>query len=695
MKRKLFAIFTSVLMLCAMLPLGAVGVSAATSGITGDCTWRLDGSRLIISGNGAMQDYEYYSTLPWGRNITSISIEHGVTTIGKYAFQGCAHLETASFPDSVTTIGGWAFDDCSSLNSVILSIGVTTIEDCAFRNCISLTSLNIPSSVINISSGAFYNCSSLTAIDVDENNRNYCSVNGVLFNKSKTILLQYPINKFVGIYTVPLGVTTINKSAFSNCKWLVTVTIPNSVTLIDYYAFSGCSALTSISLSKSVTSIGGGAFDECYSLTDVYYNGEEINKSDITVLYNNDSLLNANWHYSEGEQPEISTGTTGDCIWTLDGTHLTISGNGKMSDYYYRNDDEYLPTPWGTSITSVTIEQGVTNIGAGAFKSCRTLNSVSISNSVKTIGRGAFIGCDSLLSIVIPNNVQNIGIDAFYDCTFLQSVSIGDGVTHIGRDAFCFCESLTFVDMGNNVSSVGIGAFANCASLHSIILSDKVTGIDDEAFLGCYSLQSVYLPASVTYLGLSAFYTCREFGNVDVYYGGSEKDKANIYIDDGNSINWHYTCSNPKSNYSSTIQHSVMDTDNGNGLAFRFELSAQNMSIQSGCITRADYNNATVNYLGEDCKLVGMGTVVTNDAIIGDSKFTLDNVNDKSVLNIPAVYLCDLEQDSCAFAVRIINIPNTELERTIYARPYYIVEVDGEQIVVYGDVDSASCAEYM
>lgn len=145
--------------------------------------------------------------------------------------------------------------------------------------------------------------------------------------------------------------------------------------------------------------------------------------------------------------------------------------------------------------------------------------------------------------------------------------------------------------------------------------------------------------------------------------------------------------------YSEVVQHSVMDTTDGTGLAFRFELLANGVGVKNRC--EADLTNATVNYLGTDCKLMSMGVVLTNDAAVGEVVFTLDDVNGVTVLDVPTVYLQDVGEDYCAFATRIINIPDTQLERTIYARPYYVVEVDGEQITVYGDVDSASCAEYM
>ena len=83
---------------------------------------------------------------------------------------------------------------------------------------------------------------------------------------------------------------------------------------------------------------------------------------------------------------DVTSGTTGDCIWTLVGGELTISGNGAMEDYSCFFD----PAPWGTSITKVIIEDGVTSIGEDAFYNCTSLTSIVIPDSVTSIGKYAF-----------------------------------------------------------------------------------------------------------------------------------------------------------------------------------------------------------------------------------------------------------------------------------------------------------------
>lgn len=156
---------------------------------------------------------------------------------------------------------------------------------------------------------------------------------------------------------------------------------------------------------------------------------------------------------------------------------------------------------------------------------------------------------------------------------------------------------------------------------------------------------------------------------------------------------YRYKLKRVQTAYASDVQHSVMDTDKGNGLAFKFELTAK--GVVKDKTNKVDLTDATVNYLGKECKLIAMGTVITNSAEFGEGGLTIEDVNDFNVVDVPTIYVQEAGEESCAFATRITNIPDDQLERVIYARPYYIVEVDGEQITVYGDVNTATCAEYM
>ena len=230
------------------------------SSINGDITIpsELSGHSVVSIGNSAFQ---YCSSL------TSINIPEGVTSIGNSAFWMCSSLTSIEIPSSVTSIGASTFSNCSSLTSIEIPSSVTSIGDNAFDSCSSLTSIEIPSSVTIIGSDVFTRCDSLTSINVEEDNQNYCSEDGILFNKDKTELIQYPSKKADKQYDIPNSVTSIGGYAFYNCSSLTSINIPEGVTSIGACAFRGCSSLTSIEIPESVTFINGTAFNGCDNLT--------------------------------------------------------------------------------------------------------------------------------------------------------------------------------------------------------------------------------------------------------------------------------------------------------------------------------------------------------------------------------------------------------------------------------------------
>jgi len=139
-----------------------------------------------------------------------------VTNIEFSAFSYCTSLTSVTIPNSVTSIGVWAFESCTNLTSVTIGNGVTSIGGSAFWFCTSLTNVAIPASVTSIGSQAFLGCTSLSAITVGALNPVYCSVAGVLFDKSTNALIQYPVGNQASSYTIPNGVTNIGSSAFSS-----------------------------------------------------------------------------------------------------------------------------------------------------------------------------------------------------------------------------------------------------------------------------------------------------------------------------------------------------------------------------------------------------------------------------------------------------------------------------------------------
>ncbi|MBR3864576.1 MAG: leucine-rich repeat protein [Clostridia bacterium] len=232
-------------------------------------------------------------------SLTSIKIPNSVTHIGKTAFDGCCSLTSVEIGTKITSIGDNAFDYCPIENAIIPAIACAYIKNnklksvkitsgnaianSAFAGCEALNSIEIGASVTSIGDYVFSGCKALENITVAENSFSYSSLNGNLYNKNKSTLIEYAPAKKANSFAVPTGVISIAKQAFYNCKSLTNVVIPNSVTKIGDYAFFGCSLLTEITIGSSVTSIGKYALSGCSSLTSIVI-PESVNTIDLRAF---------------------------------------------------------------------------------------------------------------------------------------------------------------------------------------------------------------------------------------------------------------------------------------------------------------------------------------------------------------------------------------------------------------------------
>ena len=354
---------------------GAFSNCAALTGI-----WVTEGnSHYSSDASGVLFSKDKTTLVQCPGTLAACTIPDSVTSIGDFAFDGCASLTSVTIPDSVTSIGKHTFRNCASLTSVTIPGSVTSIGAWAFDNCTSLTSVTIPDSVTSIGYGAFYNCTSLTSVTI---------LDGVTSIGDRAFCNCTSLTSV----TIPDSVTSIAEETFRNCTSLTSVTIPDSVTSIDVSAFNGCASLTSVTIPDSVTSISPGSFANCTSLTSVTIPDSvtSIGKS----AFSNCAAL------------------TG--IWVTEGnSHYSSDASGVL----FSKDKTTLVQCPGT-LAACTIPDSVTSIGDYAFDGCTSLTSVTIPDSVTSIGYSAFYNCTSLTDIYFTGTESawnSIAIDVAND----------------------------------------------------------------------------------------------------------------------------------------------------------------------------------------------------------------------------------------------------------------------------------------
>ena len=329
-----------------------------------------------------------------------------IETIADYAFYSCSQLKSLSI--SAKTIGDYAFSFCSELESVNFSDKLEIIGDESF-NSTGLSEVSVPSAVSHIGERAFAT-NKIEKITVDENNQYYTSIDGVLFNKSKTEIIDYPNYTQAESYAVPQSVTSIGEYAFGgDMQSLKNVTIPDTVTEIgngafmDFYglenidipetvteigdnAFNGCSQLASITIPNSVTEIGASAFRCCSSLQSV--NLTEGLKSIGDYAFGGDyELSNVTLPNSLSDiSPTAFFNSENFCEYLTDASNPYFSVTDGV--LYSKDKTELVSYPYGKKGNEYSVLSGTKSIGDYAIV-CNNLDSVYVPQSVGTIGKNS------------------------------------------------------------------------------------------------------------------------------------------------------------------------------------------------------------------------------------------------------------------------------------------------------------------
>lgn len=441
-----------------------------------------------------------------------------VTSIENEAFKDCVFLERVTIPDSVTKMGGGVFFGCSNLIKVTLGNGITEIPndvyyngyfivetpfgdkylpierinsffgDCvslqvvempnsvvsigerAFVGCTALKEITIPASVTEIRNYAFYNCQSIERIEVAEDNQNYKSIDGNLYSKDGTIMIQYAIGKKDREFVVPDGVVSIEKLAFYNCKAITNVTISDTVTDVGLHSFEGCTSLVKVTIGNSVTTINGSVFRDCVSLIEI------CNKSTVDI-----SNYFPQTKHIISDESQSAIKYVGDYVFFDDGNEIYVvkylGDDTEITLPKYEGGKEYgiwqYMFAYNNSFTKITIPSYVTIIDECAIYNCFALENIEVDKDnqyYKSIDGNLYSKDGTILiqyalgkkdtSFVVPNSVIIINDRAFYMYDYMD---IYDGES-----------TLTSITIPASVKRIGMYAFGGCKSLDNITFKGTV-----------------------------------------------------------------------------------------------------------------------------------------------------------------------------------------------------------------------------
>ncbi|MGN1014313.1 MAG: leucine-rich repeat domain-containing protein [Butyricicoccus sp.] len=569
MKRQLAALLCTVMITAVLSPALAaesdtqMEISLAEEYITiiedGECgdnlTWELDSSGVLtIRGGGAMKDYSNSTLSLVGskcKQVTSVVIEAGVTSIGNRAFNGCTNLTDVQIPNTVEAIGEYAFYNCSALEQISIPASVKRIGSYAFLYCDKLASIRYAGTkqqwnavslgtdcigdavTIVYSDGSGSAGSSGGSSGGSDGNsessggssgssggteggqaaeQGSCGANvkwtlddqGTLTIYGSGAMEDNPaewIGKRSSFRKVVVedGVASIGTYAFADCANLTEVSLASSVSEIEYQAFYRCTVLQTVSMS-GVTKIGDSAFFGCTALKRISLPSsltsigtQAFSDSGLMLVHIPDSVT------------EVGEQAFAQCV----DLEIVILSN-KMKAI----PKEMLYQCY--SLRTISMGKGVETIAARACSECTALENLTVSDSVKTIGSSAFEKDTDLKLVDLGDGVTAIGDSAFAGCLSLQTIEIPDSVETLGAKVFRSCAELEYVRLGDAVREISDEAFSGCTALKSVTMPDTVTTIGATVFSGCSLLQDIRLSGGLTSIGSGAFQFCRAITSIEI-----------------------------------------------------------------------------------------------------------------------------------------------------------------------------------
>ena len=497
------------------------------------------GTGIVVNIGANVTRIPAYLFCPYGYdsnyspNVVTVNFEEGsqCTEIGDYAFFYLSNLTSITIPENVTNLGNNAFSNCSSLTIVTFGENsqLTSIGNYAFSDCSSLTSITIPENVTSIGNGTFSSCTGIMEINFNATNMYDLSFGSRVFSNAGEDSSGIIVNIGANVTRIPaylfcpagsaysLNIISVNfeedsqcteigNYAFSSCSSLTSINIPSSVTSIGSQALDGCSSLTTATFgdNSQLESIGDEAFRNCSSLTSITI-PENVTSIGGSAFYNCTGLSEINFKVTNMSDLSSNNGVFAYAGKNSSGITVNIGANVTRIPAYLFNPSGSSNSP---NITSVNFEEGsqCTEIRNYAFRDCSSLTSITIPEGVTSIGNGVFWDCTGLTEINF--NATNMPDLSSNNYVFFNAgkngtgiaVNIGANVTRI--PAYLYNPynsssndspnilSVNFAE-DNQCTEIGDYAFAYSSSLTSITIPSSVTSMGDSVFSGCSSLVEV------------------------------------------------------------------------------------------------------------------------------------------------------------------------------------------------------------
>ncbi len=447
--------------------------------------------------------------------IQNITLNDGLETIGLGAFRYSKAPKSIEIPKTVTSMGEYAFYQ-TAFENITLNDGLETMGQWVFGYISNIKSIEIPKTVKSIPPYAFAN-SGFESIILNEGLETI-EASGFTQTSVKTI-------------DIPDSVTLIGDSAFAY-SGLTSAVIPDGITTINYNVFALCESLISLTIPKSVTEIKSfiqveviygykNSFAEKYATNYniLFIPLDNLSTSGIftyIVLEDNTAQIVAIKTLEEAiEIPAEIDGYTVSSVTPyafLEAPALKNITVASENEYYTATDGvlfnadktELVAYPQGKTDEVYTVPNGVKNILKYAFRSSK-LKNVTLNDGLTEIGEGAFYKSTALSSIAIPETVTTLGTSAFEE-TGVTTVTFNSTLQTIADKAFANTASLKSVEIPENITSIGESAFEN-SGIDSLTLNEGLLTIGDSAFANIKSLKSVEIPKTVKTIGSNAFYS--------------------------------------------------------------------------------------------------------------------------------------------------------------------------------------------